>query len=106
MSESLDQAAQPAEPRRRTYRWVIVLVLVAAVALAGWGIASYFADREERREATWEDCAERVAPSEDRTARVSELLEEDDVTDEALERLGREDRRAQRRIEAECGERP
>ena len=106
MSEALDQAAQPAEPRRRTRRWMVVLALLAAVALAGWGIASYFADRDEGRAESWEDCAERVVPSEDRAARVSELLEEDDVTEEALERLGREDRRAHRRIEAECGERP
>ena len=103
----LDPPDEPARSRRRPYRWAVVAAAVVAIALAGWAIASHLADRQERREARWQACAERVYPPEARSARVRELLEDgDDVTEADIERLGRVDQRGQRRIEAECGARP
>jgi len=102
-----EQAVPPVEPRRRVYRWVAVLVAVVVVALAGWGISTYLADRRERQEARWEACAERVDPPGDRSARLRTFLEDKDEDPEAaVERLAQEDRRAHQRIEAQCGERP
>ena len=95
---------QPAEPRRRIPWWA-ALVLVVLIALAGWGIAASVNDSDEGRDETWQACAERVDPPEEKEARVQESLE-DDVTQAALERLRREDQEAQRRIESQCGEEP
>jgi hypothetical protein len=46
-----------------------------------------------------------VDPPDVRSARLREFFEADDE-EAAIERLGREDRSAHRRITAECGERP
>jgi hypothetical protein len=105
MAPVQDPPVEPAASRRRPYRWAVVVVAAVVVALAGWAIASYLADRQERRQSKWEACAKQVDPPDLRSARLREFFEADDE-EAAIERLGREDRRAHRRITAECGERP
>ena len=100
----IDDPPGPPPPRRRIPPWA-ALVLVALVALAGWGIAASLTDGAGGRDETWQACAERVDPPEAKEARVRESLE-DDATEAAIERLRREDQEAQRRIDSECGERP
>jgi type VI protein secretion system component VasF len=105
VAEAPDRAAQPAEPRRRVPVWLALAVaVVAVVALGGWALVALLDDGDDA-EASWEECAERVDPPADRSDRVREFRDAEDV-EAARDRLAQEIRRVERRIEAECGERP
>jgi hypothetical protein len=103
VADASDQAVEPVEPRRRPWRWAAAaLVLVAVIALAAWGISTLLDDSPEEQ---WEACAERVDPPAARSARIRELTDAEDK-EAARDRLAQETGEVQRRIEAECGERP
>jgi hypothetical protein len=99
VADASDRAVEPVEPRRRA---AAALVLVAVIALAAWGISTLLDDSPEEQ---WKACAERVDPPAARSARIRELSGEEDK-ESARERLAREIREVQRRIETECGKRP
>ena len=107
MAAAPDPGARPARRRRRVSGGVAIaltIALVAVVALVGWVLTTRL-DGGDDAEARWEKCAARVDPPADRAARVQELREAEDV-EAARARLARETARVERRIEAECGERP
>jgi type VI protein secretion system component VasF len=104
VAETQDQAVPPEEPRRRLPRWVAIAVAAAIVALAVLGVAALLAD-DESPEEEWEACAERIDPPAARSDRLEEFAEAEDE-DAARDRLAEEIRAVERRIVAECGERP
>lgn len=105
MAEAEDRAVEPQEARRRIPRWLAIVLVLAIVALAALGLAVVLADDEEDPAARWDECAERVDPPADRSARLEEFSDEEDE-ETARERLADEIREVEQRIEAECGERP
>ena len=78
MADAEDRAVEPQEARRRIPRWLAVVLVLAVVALAAVGLAAVFADDDEDPTARWEECAERVDPPADRSARLDEFSAEED----------------------------
>ena len=105
MAEASGQPVPPGGPHRRLPRWALALVVAAALALGAWVLVTYLSDRGQSAEERWQACATRVDSPADRSARIRELSEEPDK-EAARERLAQETRSVERRIEAECGERP
>ena len=107
MAEVEDRPVEPLAGRRRIPVWVAIglaVVLLAVVVLGGWALATLLDDGDDADE-QWEACAERVDPPAARSERMRELGDAEDL-EAARDRLAQETRRAEQRIEAECGERP
>jgi type VI protein secretion system component VasF len=103
VAEVEDRPVESAAPRRRVPVWV-ALAVIAVVALGAWALVALLDDGDDG-EANWEDCAERVDPPAARSERLREFREAEDVG-AARDRLAQEIRRVERRLDAECGERP